>query len=257
MTDETAGSGNEVQFERHRDHIAILTLNRPEVRNAINGALAYRLDALVKQTEQDDTIRVVILASSNARVFCAGADLSEIAQGRADTLSTLDGGFAGFADAKRSKPWIAAVQGYALAGGCELALGCDMIVASDDAQFGLPEVKRGHRLPRGIPRAVALELIATGDPIDARRAYELGLVNRVAPSDAVRSTAIALAEAIAVNAPLSVRESLDVARLSSEKSDAELRTLSFEASARVFASEDAEEGPRAFLEKRPARWTGR
>ena len=265
MTDADQVSGNEVQFERHGEHIALLTLNRPEVRNAVNGALASRLDALLKQTEQDDTIRVVILASSNARVFCAGADLSEISKGRANTLSTPDGGFAGLADAKRTKPWIAAVQGFALAGGCELALSCDMIVASTDAQFGLPEVKRGlfagaggvHRLPRAIPRNIALELIATGDPMKADRAYALGLVNRVVPSDALAETAIELAEAIAVNAPLSVRESLIVARQSSEKSDAELRTLSFEASARVFESEDSREGPLAFLEKRPPRWTGR
>jgi enoyl-CoA hydratase len=265
MSELAATLGSEVLFERHGEHIALLTLNRPEVRNAINGALASRLDALVKQTEQDDSIRVVILASSNARVFCAGADLSEISKGRADTLSTPDGGFAGFADAKRSKPWIAAVQGFALAGGCELALACDMIVASDDARFGLPEVKRGlfagaggvHRLPRAIPRNIALELIATGDPMDADRAYALGLLNRVVPSDAVAETAIALAEAIAVNAPISVRESLIVARLSSEKSDAELRILSFAGAARVFESEDSREGPLAFLEKRPARWTGR
>lgn len=254
-----------VTYQDRGDHVALLTLNRPAVRNAVNGALASRLDALVKETEGDDAVRVVVLASSNAKVFCAGADLSEIAAGRADTLSTPDGGFAGFADARRSKPWIAAVQGFALAGGCELALACDMIIASDDAKFGLPEVKRGlfagaggvHRLPRAIPRNVALELIATGDPIDADRAYALGLVNRVAPSDEVLATAVALAEAIAVNAPLSVRESLDVARLSAETSDAELRRLSFAASDRVFASEDAKEGPRAFIEKRPARWTGR
>lgn len=265
MTNASPVAGDEVRFDRHGDHIAVLTLNRPEVRNAVNGALASRLDALVKQTEQDDSIRVVILGSSNAKVFCAGADLSEISKGRADTLSTPDGGFAGLADARREKPWIAAVQGFALAGGCELALTCDMIVASDDARFGLPEVKRGlfagaggvHRLPRAIPRNVALELVATGDPMDAERAYALGLVNRVVPSEAVPEAAIALAEAIAVNAPLSVRESLIVARLSAEKTDAELRTLSFAAAARVFESEDSREGPLAFLEKRPPRWTGR
>jgi enoyl-CoA hydratase/carnithine racemase len=265
MTEATPMPGSEVLFERLGEHIVMLTLNRPEVRNAINGALTSRLDSLVKQTEQDETVRVVILASSNARAFCAGADLSEISKGRASSMATPDGGFAGLADAKRSKPWIAAVQGFALAGGCELALSCDMIVASDDARFGLPEVKRGlfagaggvHRLPRAIPRNVALELIATGDPMDADRAYALGLVNRVVPTDAVAATALALAEAIAVNAPLSVRESLNVARLSSEKPDAELRLLSAEASARVFESEDSREGPLAFLEKRPARWTGR
>lgn len=265
MTYQVDGVGRELLVELRDDHIAVVTLNRPEVRNAINGALAVAFDGVVKATEADDRVRVVILASSNDRVFCAGADLSEIAKGRAATLSTPDGGFAGFADARRTKPWIAAVQGMALAGGCELALACDMIVASDNAKFGLPEVKRGlfagaggvHRLPRAIPRNVALELIATGDPMDAERAYALGLVNRIAPLAEVPATAIALALAIAVNAPISVRESLAVARLSAERSDAELRTLSFAASDRVFTSEDAKEGPLAFLEKRPPRWRGR
>lgn len=262
---EATGTDSGVQFGRHGDHVAIVTLDRPEVRNAVDGAMASRLDMLVKLTERDDDIRVVILASSNARVFCAGADLSEIAKGRADTLSTPDGGFAGLVDARKNKPWIAAVRGFALAGGCELALACDMIVAADDALFGLPEVKRGlfagaggvHRLPRAIPRNIALELIATGEPINAPRAYALGLVNRIAPSAAVAATAIQLAEAIAANAPISVRESLAVARLASETTDAELRRLSFEASTRVLQSDDSREGPLAFLEKRAARWMGR
>lgn len=260
-TDELAG--NEVLLHMHNPHIAIVTLNRPHVRNAINGALASGLDRIVKQTEADPAIRVVILTSSNAKVFCAGADLSEIAQGRAASLSTPDGGFAGFTDAQRGKPWIAAVEGFVLAGGCELALACDMIVAAPDAKFGLPEVKRGlfagaggvHRLPRALPRNIALELVATGDLLPVERAYALGLVNRIAPAGELLPTAIALAEAIAANAPLSVQASLAVARLHAEKSDSELRTLSLAAADRVFASEDAQEGPRAFLEKRAPVWT--
>jgi enoyl-CoA hydratase len=255
---------SEVLFDIIDGAIALVTLNRPRVRNAVNGALAQQLDAAVKRVERDPAIRVAILTSSNDRVFCAGADLSEIAAGRAATLSTADGGFAGFADHFRTKPWIAAVRGSALAGGCELSLACDMIVASDNAQFGLPEVKRGlfagaggvYRLPRALPRHIALELVATGDPLAADRAYALGLVNRVVPLHQVLEAARTLAASIAANAPLSVRESLRVARLSADLPEAELHQLSRQASARVFASDDAKEGPLAFLEKRPARWTG-
>lgn len=264
MDDQPADAEAEVLFEIAEKHIAVVTLNRPRVRNAVNGALARRLDAFVKQIEADDTIRVAVLTSSNDRVFCAGADLSEIMAGRGAELSTADGGFAGFTDAARAKPWIAAVRGSALGGGCELSLACDMIVASENAQFGLPEVKRGlfagaggvHRLPRALPRNLALELIATGDPLPAARAYALGLVNRVAPLDDVMAVAMQLAQDIAVNAPVSVKQSLMVARLSAEMSDAGARTLSAKAGGLVFATEDAKEGPRAFLEKRPAKWTG-
>lgn len=254
-----------VLYEKRDDHVAVITLNRPEARNAISGAVALALDALVKQTEADDDVRVVILASSHDRVFCAGADLGEISRGNAASLSTPDGGFGGLVTAAREKPWIAAVQGAALAGGCELALSCDMIVASQDARFGLPEVKRGlfaaaggpYRLTRALPRNVALELLATGDPLDAPRAHALGMVNRLAPSGGVLDEALALAAAIAVNAPLSVRESLAISRRALELDEATFWTQSDETRDRVFASDDAREGPLAFLEKREPRWTGR
>jgi enoyl-CoA hydratase/carnithine racemase len=265
MTEQPDGVGREVLYEVVDDHIAVITLNRPEVRNAVNPELAAAIEWLVKRVEADDAIRVAILTSSNDRVFCAGADLAAISSGRGAGIATKDGGFAGFVDAKRDKPWIAAVKGYALAGGGELCLACDMIVASDDAKFGLPEVKRGlfagaggvHRLPRALPRNIALELIATGESLDAQRAYELGLVNRLAPTDGVLAAALELARAIAVNAPVSVRESLKVARLSGEATDAELRKLSGEATMRVMTTADAREGPRAFLEKRAPQWTSR
>ena len=259
-----AGVGQEVLFETS-DHIALVTLNRPEKRNAINGTVAEALDWIVKQVEADDEIRVAILASSLDTTFCAGADLAEIAAGNGASLQTLDGGFAGFVDAKRSKPWVAAVRGSALAGGMELSLACDMIVCSEDGKFGLPEVKRGlfagaggvHRLPRAIPRHIALELIATGNPMDAKRAFDMGLVNRLASTDEVFDTARQLASEIAVNAPMSVRESLVLARLAQETSDADMRTASKQAAMRVMTSEDAKEGPRAFLEKRAPNWSGR
>ena len=260
-----AGIGVEVLYELVDDHIAVITLNRPDKRNAVNGAVARALDHLVKQVEADPAVRVAVLASSSPGVFSAGADLAEVSAGRGNELGTRDGGFAGFVDQPKVKPWIAAVTGPALAGGCELALACDMIVASDDSRFGLPEVKRGlfaaaggvHRLPRALPRAIALELIATGEPMDVARAHGFGLVNYVVPTDQVRDRALALARAIAVNAPLSVRESLKLARLAQELSDGEMRERSRDAGRIVMTSEDAREGPLAFVQKRAPVWKGR
>lgn len=257
-------SGNEVLFEIIDGHIAVITLNRPQVRNAVNGALALALDAAVKRVENDGEIRVAILASSHEKVFCAGADLAEIAAGRGHTLSTKDGGFAGFVEHPKAKPWIAAVDGAAFAGGCEIVLACDMITASEKAAFGLPEVKRGlfagaagvYRLPRRLPRNIGLELVATGEGLDAARAYTLGLANRLTPPGGALNAALDLARTIAANAPMSVRESLAIARQCQDLSEEELRPLSRAASGRVFSSEDAKEGPRAFLEKRAPVWKG-
>jgi len=258
-------AGGEIRFEIVDDHIAVVTLNRPDKRNAVNAALANALDRAVKQVESEAAIRVAILASSLPDIFCAGADIAEIAAGRARQLSTPDGGFAGFHAAKRVKPWIAAVRGAALGGGCELCLACDMIVAAQDARFGLPEVKRGlfaaaagaYRLPRALPSAIAIELIATGGALSAARAHHFGMVNRLVPADDVMAEALRLAGEIAAAAPLGVRESLKLARLAYERGEAELRALSQEAAELVFASEDAREGAAAFLEKRTPRWSGR
>jgi enoyl-CoA hydratase len=254
-----------VLYEVVEDHIGLVRLNRPDKRNAINGEVAAAMDWIVKETERDEAVRVVILTSSSPDFFCAGADLSEISKGRGHLLRSADGGFAGFVQHPREKPWIAAVVGAGLAGGCEIALTCDMIVASDTARFGLPEVKRGlfagaggvFRLPRKLPAAIAFELIATGDPLEAARAYQLGMVNRVVPAGEVQEAAVALARAIGVNAPMSVRESLKVARLAFEMPEAELWPVSHRVSAAVFSSEDAREGPVAFLEKRAPVWKGR
>ena len=264
MTDQPASVGVEVLYEV-ADRVAVVTLNRPEKRNAINGAVTAALDWIVKTVEADDNVWVAILYSSLDSTFCAGADLSEIARGNGAALSSRDGGFAGFVHASREKPWIAAVRGNALAGGCELTLSCDMVVASDNAKFGLPEVKRGiyagaggvYRLPRTLPRNIALELIATGGVLNADRAYALGLVNRLAPLEGVLDAAKALAQEIVANAPISVRESLKVARVAADMPEQELRSLSNQAARKVMTSEDAREGPRAFLEKRAPNWTGR
>ena len=254
-----------VLYEKMADGVAVVTLNRPEKRNAVSPELAAALEAAVKQTEADPEVWVVILASSNDQVFCAGADLAAVAEGRGAKISTPDGGFAGFVNAHRKKPWIAAVRGAALAGGCELCLACDMIVAATDSRFGLPEVKRGlmaaagglSRLPRAIPRHVALEMVATGDPIDAPRAYALGLLNVVAKPDAVLDEALVLARRIAINAPLAVQESVTLAREAAYMDEAEAGLATDAAMARLRQTADFKEGPRAFVEKRAPAWTGR
>lgn len=254
-----------VLFEKVGEHVALITLNRPEKRHAINGAVARKIDTLVKQTEADVAIRVVVITSSGGPTFCAGADLSEVAAGRGSDLSTPDGGFAGFVESRRAKPWIAAVRGSALGGGLEIALACDMRVCADSTVFGLPEVKRGimaaaggvYRLPRQVPRAIAMEMIATGEPIDAARAAHFGLVNAVLPEDAVIATALDYAERIAANAPLSVRESLAIARAVQETPESELIARTHQAVTILMTSEDAAEGPRAFVEKRAPVWKGR
>lgn len=265
MTEKPDSVGREVLYDVVEGHIGLVRLNRPDKRNAVNGEVASAIDWIVKASESDPEVRVVILGSTSDGAFSAGADLSEISKGRGHTLSTPDGGFGGLATARREKPWIAAVNAPALAGGCELALSCDLIVAADTARFGLPEVKRGlfagaggvFRLTRRLPASIAFELIATGDPLDAPRAHALGLVNRCVPADQVMAEALALARAIAVNAPLSVRESLKVARASFDHPEPELWQISRRTSALVFSSEDAKEGPVAFLEKRAPVWKGR
>ncbi len=258
------GGGDEILLQRSGDHVAIVTLNRPRVRNAVNGAMARALEAVVEGIEADPEIRAAVLTSSNDRVFCAGADLSELSRGEAP-MNTTRGGFAGFVDFPRRKPWIAAVRGSALGGGCELALACDLIVAGDTSVFGLPEVKRSllagaggmFRLPRALPRNIALEMIATGEPVSAQHLAGFGFVNRVVANFDVIETAVALAESIAKNAPIAVCESLAIARRFIDLTDEELRGRTNEAYGRLAMTEDYKEGPRAFLEKRPPRWSGR
>jgi enoyl-CoA hydratase len=254
-----------VTLEMPAPHVALVTLCRPESRNAVNAAVAVELENIVRSTEADPAVWAVVLTGAGGKAFSSGADLKEVAAGRLETLWTPDSGFAGFVRAVRAKPWIAAVNGLALAGGFEIALACDMIVASEDAAFGLPEVTRGmiaaagglYRLPRALPRAIALELIATGERLTAERAAALGLINRVVPKERTLPTALELAAAIARNAPLAVRESLMIARQAADLDDATLGRLSAEGQTRLMLSEDFREGPRAFVEKRPPRWVGR
>lgn len=253
-------------LQKHlNEHILLVTLNRPAARNAVNEALALALGQIAEETESNPDIWAVILTGSGDKAFSAGADLREVASGRVAQLSTPRGGFAGFVSFQRSKTWIAAINGPALAGGMEIALACDMIIAADSCIFGLPEVKRGlmategglYRLPRAIPRAIALEMIATGNPINAARALSLGLVNDVVPADKLIETAYRLASSICENSPLAVRESLRIARNAFAQPEDILHRAGHEALAQLAQTADFHEGPRAFLEKRTPKWTGR
>src|SRR4051812_29751168 len=247
-----------------RGRVALLTINRPEARNAVNGAVAEGMEAAIDKLEADDEVWVGILTGTGP-VFSAGADLKAVATGTAAQMQTKRGGFAGITRRERTKPIIAAVNGAALAGGCEIVLSCDLVVASTEARFGIPEVKRSlvaaagglFRLPRALPKNVAMELALTGDPIDAQRAYELGLVNRICEPAALIDTAIALADQITANAPLAVKASRDIVLRGMLASDEDAWRITNEAFAAVAASEDFAEGPRAFIEKRAPQWKGR
>jgi enoyl-CoA hydratase/carnithine racemase len=265
MTTDQSTDATVVLFSMVSQHVALVTLNRPDKRNAVNAAMATAIEQIVIRTEADPDIRCVILTSCDARVFCAGADLSAVASGSGAGMQTKSGGFAGFVYAQRSKPWIAAVEGMSLAGGCEICLACDMIVASTNASFGLPEAKRGlmamagglHRLVAELPRNIALEIIATGEQMDAARAHAYGMVNRLVEPGETLSAAGEIAEAVAKNAPLAVQYSLAAARASTMLTEVQARTVVSELFAKLRETEDYKEGPRAFMEKRLPAWKGR
>jgi enoyl-CoA hydratase len=249
-----------VEFER-RDHIALVSLNRPEARNAISPEVSQTMAGILDEIEDDTTLRAVVL-TGKGDVFSAGADLKVVASGRANDIARGKGGFAGIATRDFPKPIIAAVQGPALAGGFEIVLSCDLVVAAETARFGIPEVKRGLmaaaggliRLPKRVPLAVALELAMTGDPIDAQRALALGLVNRVVAADRVVDEAIAIANTIGENSPIAVRQSRRLVREAGELSEEDGWKRTVELMMPVFESGDAIEGATAFAEKRPPVW---
>jgi len=251
-----------VHFEV-RDRVAVITLDRPEARNAVDHQLAVDLEAAIDRLEHDDALWTGVLRGAGP-AFCAGADLKAVASGRAD-LTTERGGFAGIVRRERTKPIIAAVEGPALAGGFEIVLSCDLVVAGADARFGIPEVKRSLianaggliRLPRLLPRNLAMELALTGEPIDAGTAHRHGVVNRLVEAGEALDGALALAGQVNANAPLAVRASRRVVVNGALLADDEAFALSSEASREVFRSEDFREGPRAFIEKRPPAWKGR
>jgi len=247
------------------EQVATITLDRPEQRNAIDAAMAAALRAALDRFEADREALVAILTGSGSRAFCAGMDLKAFAAGEGPAIIEGRGGFAGFTHYPRTKPVIAAVNGPALAGGCEIVLSCDLAVAADHALFGFPEVKRGLfaasggvlRLPRLIPRGAALEMLLTGDVVDARTAQGLGLINSVVPLAQLPGSARDLARRICANAPLAVRETLALVREVFSLPEEQLGARNNGAWTRIAASEDAREGPRAFAEKRPAIWKAR
>jgi enoyl-CoA hydratase/carnithine racemase len=255
---------DEVLRER-RGHIEILTINRPEARNAINGAVSRAMSSIMDELGDDGDCWVVILTGSGDKAFSAGMDLKAFSSGEGGDIMGASGGFGGLTQRAFPKPLIAAVNGSALAGGLEIMLSCDLVVAAEHAMFGIPEAKRGLiagaggliRLPKRLPIAVAYELAMTGDPIDAARAYALGLVNLVVPAASVLDEAVALAERIAANAPLAVRYSKSVMKRAAEIPESEGWKINQDAVNVVFSSADAMEGPVAFAEKREPRWQGK
>ncbi|MDT5046393.1 MAG: enoyl-CoA hydratase [Mycobacterium sp.] len=252
---------NAVRYER-RGRVTIVTIDRPDARNAVNGAVARGLDDALDRFERDDDAWVGVLTGAGS-AFCAGVDLKVVAAGGMEELWT-EHGFAGVVQYPRTKPLIAAVDGPALAGGCEIALACDLVVASKRATFGLPEVKLGliavaggmFRLPRAMPMQVAMKAMLTGEPISAEAAHAYGLaVDLVEPGTAL-DAAVELAIQICANAPLAVRASRRVALAALGRPEQELWDLSRSEGKAIRQSADYREGPRAFVEKRRPAWTG-
>jgi enoyl-CoA hydratase len=246
-----------------RGNVLVLRLDRPEARNALSPALMAALVAGVDDAEADPDIRAVVLTGTGDRAFSAGMDLKAFAAGRIDVVGDdALRGFARLLDGDVRVPIVGAANGSALAGGLELLLACDVVVASSAATFGLPEVKRGliaggggTRLGARIPLAVAMEILLTGEAITAERAYEIGLVNAVVAPDAVLAVALDLAERIAANGPLALAASKELARLAVDDPSRYAARLP-ELRAAVFTSEDAREGATAFVEKRAPVWKG-
>ncbi|AJO78656.1 enoyl-CoA hydratase-related protein [Pseudomonas sp. MRSN 12121] len=248
-----------IQFEV-RSPVAIITLDRPHIRNAIDRADAEEIERLVDFIEADDSIWVTVITGAGS-VFCSGANVKALANGEGPA-KTERGGFAGIARRPRSKPLIAAVNGPAFAGGCEIVLACDLVVAASNAAFALSEVKRSmvaaagglYHLPRSIPVNVAMEMAITGDPISAERAYQVGLVNTLVAPEQLMDAAIALALRVCANAPLAVRETRRVLLEGLSQDVADAMAAAEASMSQIRATADFAEGTRAFLEKRAPAW---
>jgi enoyl-CoA hydratase/carnithine racemase len=257
----------ETLLSEQRDGLGIITISRPEKLNALNQKVMKELHACFEQLRDNDAVRVVILTGAGEKAFVAGADISELA------VQTPVGGKAMSLAGQRAldliedfgKPVIAAVNGYALGGGCELAMACTLRIASENARFGQPEVKLGiipgyggtQRLPRLVGKGRALELILTGDPVSAQEAYRIGLVNQVVPQQDLLTAAETLARKIMANGPLAVRFAMEAVNHGTEMTEAEGQFLEATLFGLCCTTEDKNEGTRAFLEKRPAKFVGK
>ncbi|MFV9428383.1 crotonase/enoyl-CoA hydratase family protein [Rhodococcus aetherivorans] len=243
------------------DGVAVFTLNRPEAKNAVNLEVSEALAAAIDEFEARPDLTIGILTGAGG-TFCAGMDLKAFARGEKPSIPGR--GFGGLTEAPPSKPLIAAVEGWALAGGCELALSADLIVASREAKFGIPEVKRGLaaaaggllRLPKILPYPLAMELAITGDPLTAEVAHQHGLVNRVTEPGEALTVAKELAARVAANGPLAVKATKQVVAMAANYTDPDAFVAQRKFIDPVFASADAKEGARAFAEKRAPVWKG-
>jgi enoyl-CoA hydratase len=246
----------------HRDRVLVITINRPDQRNAVNAAVAQGIAAALDELDATQELSIGVMTGAG-KGFCAGMDLKAFVAG--ETPHVDDRGFAGITRRASVKPLIAAVEGFAVAGGLEVALACDLIVAARGAKLGIPEVKRSLvaagggllRLPRVLPRNIAMELALTGDPILAERGFELGLVNRLAEPGGALDAALELAEQIAQNGPLALAASKRILTEAVDWREAEFFERQGEIAAPVMGSEDAREGATAFAEKRAPVWKGR
>ncbi|GAA1089832.1 crotonase/enoyl-CoA hydratase family protein [Nocardiopsis metallicus] len=243
------------------DGIAVITINRPKAKNAVNAAVAAQIAEALDDVDARKDVNVAIITGAGG-TFCAGMDLKAFMKGEVPVVEGR--GFGGFAERGPKKPLIAAVEGYALAGGFEAVLACDLVVAADDAKFGIPEVKRGLvagaggllRLQHRIPRNIAMEFALTGDFVDARRLADLGLVNQVTASGGALEGAKALAARITPNGPLALKVSKEIIQASDDWSSDQMWDRQNELAGPVFVSQDAMEGAIAFAEKRAPVWKG-
>lgn len=251
-----------VLFEARDDGIAVITLNRPETRNCLSGEIRTGLFAAWDRFERDPALRIAILTGSGDKAFCAGGDLKEMVD-TGMTVPPRNFFPVPYDNLELSKPTIAAVNGVAFAGGWMIAQACDLCVASSTAKFAVTEVKVGRSSPWAaplihmIPQRIMMEILLTGKPVTAQRAYEIGLVNRLAEPEALLDTAIELARDILNGAPLSVKAARETVMLATEMGRSAALQAARHASEHCYNSDDAQEGPRAFAEKRSPNWTGR